>query len=380
MAHHIFSSVAKVFTKTTTGLYKPLNTNTQAIRLLHLHPGVWEVDIRAVLQESSIAEARDRYVTISCTWGHVDVVRQVSISCNGSSFFISENLFTALRRLRRIDGSILVWADAICINQADILERTRQVALMGEIYSNSQETMIWLGEPARNEDVGSHLSNTHDTSTTYLSKETSSLVWKGDSSGHRSRDLYLDAVEHSTAASLVPENSGLVNVQVGPDVFGAFCLIQDLSEGPAQPILRALEKDKVNALQHHGFRSTWHGLVLAKAHRRGSRSYRVWEGLERLMTRPWVHLPHSMTLHELTLSVGAHLGRPRDHPFSEGNDSVWYAFSAMVHVRQCRKKLRPGTPYPLLRFGWDPPRTMVPGSLQQPGISHRRYKESSLHV
>jgi hypothetical protein len=158
--------------------------------------------------------------------------------------------------------------------------------------------MIWLGEPTPSEDVGSHLFSTSETSTTYLSKERPpQIVWKGDSSesDHRLRDLYLHAVEHSTAAGLVPENSGLIDVQAGPDVFGAFCLIQDLAEGAAHPILRALDQDKANALQRHGFRSTWHGLILARAHVRGSTSSRVWEGLERLMTRPWVHLPHFLT-------------------------------------------------------------------------------------
>jgi hypothetical protein len=262
MAHRILSAIAQVFVKTDTDLYAPLDTSSHTIRLLQLQPGAWNNVIRAVLQESSIAEARDRYVTISYTWGHVDVVRQVSIWCNGRSIFISENLFTALRRLRRTDRSTLVWADAICINQADILERTQQVALMGEIYSKGQETMIWLGEPTPSEDVGSHLFSTSETSTTYLSKERPpQIVWKGDSSEseHRLRDLYLHAVEHSTAAGLVPENSGLIDVQAGPDVFGAFCLIQDLAEGAAHPILRALDQDKANALQRHGFRSTWHG-------------------------------------------------------------------------------------------------------------------------
>jgi hypothetical protein len=296
MAHHVFSNIAKIFTKTATDVYKPLDTNPQAIRLLRIHPGVWEEDVRAVLQESFIAEARDCYVAISYTWGHVDVVRQVAITCNGRSIFISENLFTALRRLRRTDRPILVWADAICINQADTLERTHQVALMGEIYSKSQETIIWLGEPTANEDVGCHLFRTYNTSTSYLSRgERSPIVWKGDSSDHRLRDLYLNVIERSNAAGLIPENFGLVNVHVGPDIFGAFCLIQDLAEGVAHPLLKALDQEKISALQRHGFRNTWQGLVLARANVRGSRSSRVWEGLDRLMTRPWVHLSFSLT-------------------------------------------------------------------------------------
>jgi hypothetical protein len=43
---------------------------------------------------------------------------------------------------------ILLWADAVCINQADILERNHQVALMGAIYFKTQRVIVWLGDAA----------------------------------------------------------------------------------------------------------------------------------------------------------------------------------------------------------------------------------------
>jgi hypothetical protein len=296
MAHRILSAITKVFTKSHTDLYTPLDTSSHSIRLLQLQPGEWEDDIRAVLQERSSAEARDRYITISYTWGHVDVVRQRLITCNGKSVLISENLFTALRKLRHLDRPILLWADALCINQADTAERTHQVGLMGEIYSNSRETIIWLGEPSTNEDIGLRFQKSHNRK--YVSKVgPSRIVWKGDSKDHKLRDRYLNDLETSYTAKVLPGDSESL------DIFGAFCLIQDLAEGITHPVLKALDQDKTNVLQQQGFHSTWHGLVFSKAHLRGSRSMRVWEGLERLMTRPWVHLPHCFTLHWLTLSV-----------------------------------------------------------------------------
>ena len=37
------------------------------------------------------------------------------------------------------------WIDAICINQEDDLEKSSQVALMGEIYKEAANAIVWLG-------------------------------------------------------------------------------------------------------------------------------------------------------------------------------------------------------------------------------------------
>lgn len=38
------------------------------------------------------------------------------------------------------------WIDSICINLADVKERSQQVQLMGQIYGNAHAVIIWLGE------------------------------------------------------------------------------------------------------------------------------------------------------------------------------------------------------------------------------------------
>jgi hypothetical protein len=38
-----------------------------------------------------------------------------------------------------------LWIDAICINQKNADEKQAQVPLMGEIYANATEVMVWLG-------------------------------------------------------------------------------------------------------------------------------------------------------------------------------------------------------------------------------------------
>lgn len=48
--------------------------------------------------------------------------------------------------LRRRKQRRRLWADAICINQADVEERNYQVSMMVHIYSRAQRVVIWLGE------------------------------------------------------------------------------------------------------------------------------------------------------------------------------------------------------------------------------------------
>lgn len=66
---------------------------------------------------------------------------------------IQPNLFEALKAIRKEDEEICLWADGICINQADIAERNHQVGLMGNIYRNAKNIRIWLGPAAEESDV-----------------------------------------------------------------------------------------------------------------------------------------------------------------------------------------------------------------------------------
>jgi hypothetical protein len=57
----------------------------------------------------------------------------------------SKNLWNYLAQARS-DGYVdPLWIDAICINQSDLDERSKQVAIMGQIYSKASEVRAWLG-------------------------------------------------------------------------------------------------------------------------------------------------------------------------------------------------------------------------------------------
>lgn len=89
------------------------------------------------------------YTALSYTWGSAvpgdgltpDLDRRLVI--NGAEVPITASLDHALRSVPLAYESI--WADAVCINQQDVDERSAQVALMGKIYSQASQVLVWLG-------------------------------------------------------------------------------------------------------------------------------------------------------------------------------------------------------------------------------------------
>jgi hypothetical protein len=65
--------------------------------------------------------------------------------CDNQRLQVTKSLYSALRRLRNL-GYFTIWADAICINQADDIEKGQQVQMMGHIYKHAQEVICDLGE------------------------------------------------------------------------------------------------------------------------------------------------------------------------------------------------------------------------------------------
>ncbi|KAI1094004.1 heterokaryon incompatibility protein-domain-containing protein [Rostrohypoxylon terebratum] len=75
------------------------------------------------------------------------------------SFSITKSLAGILRRLRLSDAKRIVWADGICINQQDLQEKGRQVALMGKIYGRAVSVAVWLGHSDNHTEAAIELIN-----------------------------------------------------------------------------------------------------------------------------------------------------------------------------------------------------------------------------
>jgi len=124
-------------------LYPPPNRDNLEIRLLSLLPSDMSNEIRCELFKVSLDEDPS-YQALSYTWGDTSITSHISL--NSQTAYVTLNAKSALRRLRHSDRVRTRWIDTVCINQVDILGKNQQVALMGHIYSETQETLIWLGD------------------------------------------------------------------------------------------------------------------------------------------------------------------------------------------------------------------------------------------
>ena len=86
------------------------------------------------------------YVALSYTWGNPADRKDICI--DGEIVKVQSNLEAALRALRDKEpmrSGYKVWVDALCINQCDIGERSREVRRMRLIYKIAADVVIWLG-------------------------------------------------------------------------------------------------------------------------------------------------------------------------------------------------------------------------------------------
>ncbi|KAH7014253.1 heterokaryon incompatibility protein-domain-containing protein [Microdochium trichocladiopsis] len=116
-------------------IFKPLNRQRPHIRIL-LHRVF--LDTRCKLE----------FVALSYVWGDPKLTR--SIIVDGVSVTVTQNLYDALVWHRDNTSwlpknDLPIWADAICINQADLDEKTHQIKLMKRIYQQATHVLCWLG-------------------------------------------------------------------------------------------------------------------------------------------------------------------------------------------------------------------------------------------
>jgi hypothetical protein len=78
------------------------------------------------------------------------------IVLNGQRKSIRKNLAEAIRAIRMTDKIVPIWIDAMSINQDDVMERTRQVRRMGQIYDNAMSVYSFVGLPDQSTEDVSH--------------------------------------------------------------------------------------------------------------------------------------------------------------------------------------------------------------------------------
>jgi Heterokaryon incompatibility protein (HET) len=124
--------------------YKRLESNNH-IRVLILDPSQdASAPLQCSIKQQELGTTTEPYECISYTWG--DQILAQDLYCDdGSVVEITANLHSALSRFRSNSRARCLWADAVCIKQADSEEKSRQIPPMPRIYRNASHVLVWLG-------------------------------------------------------------------------------------------------------------------------------------------------------------------------------------------------------------------------------------------
>ncbi|KAI1084338.1 heterokaryon incompatibility protein-domain-containing protein [Whalleya microplaca] len=129
------------------------NMRGKQFRLLYLLPGTTSA-IRCEMVTTSLRR-HEKYVAISYAWGDSNGTTQVVV--NGCSVVVTSSLYGVLKVLRKKTEAVVLWADALCINQRNKVEQSYQVQLMSTIYSQADSVIVWLGPEAERSELAIEL-------------------------------------------------------------------------------------------------------------------------------------------------------------------------------------------------------------------------------
>ncbi|RDW79831.1 hypothetical protein BP6252_04469 [Coleophoma cylindrospora] len=214
-------------------MYSRLPSGSRTIRLAVLKPGSARDIVTCTLHEHSLG-VKLQYKALSYAWDNNPSYSRLTMVCNGQDLEVPSNLYLALRRIRHIESPLTLWVDTLCINQADNDERNHQVGMMREIYENSEEVVIWLGEKEaagrlaaqKLDQVGAlEFYNLGQRRIEWCSKENNDDVLKVR--------CYTQVFENSKNMTFsLADIFGADTFGDGSvDIFGAFCLIYQLAQG-----------------------------------------------------------------------------------------------------------------------------------------------------
>lgn len=124
--------------------YPPLakDNNDGSTRLLQLLPGATGEPIKGSIVNVNLCD-NPGYEALSYCWG--DTANTIRIYIGKEYIDVTRNLHDALVKLRDKGDPRTLWIDTICINQYNVLERSQQVGIMGQIYKQAKKTLVWLG-------------------------------------------------------------------------------------------------------------------------------------------------------------------------------------------------------------------------------------------
>lgn len=127
--------------------YEPMPDAGTHIRLLKILTAEEDRPVECTLKTWPKDDAPP-YIAISYTWG--DPAENTLVVVDKRNLGVRSNCDYVLRQASSYDISQYYWLDAICINQADAVEKGMQVRQMGNVYESASRTLICVGRGANN--------------------------------------------------------------------------------------------------------------------------------------------------------------------------------------------------------------------------------------
>ncbi|RWA11758.1 hypothetical protein EKO27_g3340 [Xylaria grammica] len=141
-----FARISK--TAGASEIYDGLAVGPGQIRLLRLQHA--DDDRKPLSGSLEIAEVDELdeldFWAISYVWGREPAGPNPStFTTENGTIPITESLSSCLKCLRRGRVGVRIWADALCINQQDNVEKSIQVRRLGSLYEKASRVIVWLG-------------------------------------------------------------------------------------------------------------------------------------------------------------------------------------------------------------------------------------------
>ncbi|KAK4496704.1 hypothetical protein PRZ48_012687 [Zasmidium cellare] len=124
------------------------------IRTLSLEPAEFDDPIHVSIQPTQLLSdplkqndqsfVAAKYEAVSYAWGSSYLSQSIIVN-NKHRLSVTDSCFQALKHFRFLGATRTLWIDAICIDQKNLAEKSVQVGMMGQIYQNANDVLVWLG-------------------------------------------------------------------------------------------------------------------------------------------------------------------------------------------------------------------------------------------
>jgi Heterokaryon incompatibility protein (HET) len=151
---HNFSALDCPMELLTSYTYDPVGPDQFRLCRFHQNGDSLAAELRVFPIDKPLPE----YIALSYTWdlSAPDPNNNWAIQIGDRHLPVLDSLkpfFQALRSQDSMPDQAWWWIDSICIDQADILERSEHVRRMKQIYQNAHNTVVWLGEQSEDSDT-----------------------------------------------------------------------------------------------------------------------------------------------------------------------------------------------------------------------------------